>query len=370
MEMNPTDMNQNTKDKGINIVAIIMLIWEKRKLLIKNSIIAGIVGLIIVFSIPRKYSSYVVLAPEGIDANSLSNAVSSIASLSGFDFGSQTGDAIYPELYPTIVGSTSFLVDLFDVKVTSKDGELNTTLYDYMQKHQKRAWWSYIFGFPTQVMNWFKGKKAPSTHTKTISDSPKTSSYHLTKQQTGIASMISNAITCKIDKKTQAITISVQMQDPIIATEITDSVRVHLHNFIIKYRTNKARTDLAYITKLFNSAKDDYTKAQQKWADFTDKNMNIVSARYKSEEERLSNEMQLAFTVYSQATQQLQMAKAKVQERVPVYSIIEPAVVPIKASSPKRMMTLILLVFLTCLFTSAYLIIKALQQEDQQIILK
>ena len=43
--------------------------------------------------------------------------------------------------------------------------------------------------------------------------------------------------------------------------------------------------------------------------------------------------MSLAYQVYSQVANQLQIARAKVQEEKPVFAIIEPAVVPLSPSS-------------------------------------
>lgn len=68
---------------------------------------------------------------------------------------------------------------------------------------------------------------------------------------------------------------------------------------------------------------------------------------YRAEQERLENEMRLAYQVYTSVAQQLQMAEAKVQEITPVYTIIEPATIPIKASKPRKTLMLLGIVFLT-----------------------
>lgn len=57
---------------------------------------------------------------------------------------------------------------------------------------------------------------------------------------------------------------------------------------------------------------------------------------YQQVQDRLENEMQLAFNTYSQCAQQLQLAKMKLQERTPVYTTIQPATVPQKPCGPKE----------------------------------
>lgn len=47
-----------------------------------------------------------------------------------------------PELYPDLIESNDFLTSLFDVKVKSLDGTINTTYYDYLATKQKYPWWT------------------------------------------------------------------------------------------------------------------------------------------------------------------------------------------------------------------------------------
>ena len=84
-----------------------------------------------------------------------------------------------------------------------------------------------------------------------------------------------------------------------------------LQNYITNYRTNKARHDLAFTEKLYKEAKADYEKAQKKYATFADANQNVVLLSYRAEQERLKNEVELAYTVYTQVSGQLQMQEPK-----------------------------------------------------------
>ena len=56
--------------------------------------------------------------------------------------------------------------------------------------------------------------------------------------------------------------------------------------------------------------------------------------------------MTLAYNLYNQTAQQLQLAKAKVQENTPVYTVVQAATVPLRASKPSKPMILIGFVFL------------------------
>ena len=64
--------------------------------------------------------------------------------------------------------------------------------------------------------------------------------------------------------------------------------------------------------------------------------------------------MQNAFTAYTQMKQQASMAEAKIQERTPVFTVIDDAAVPNRPTSPKKMILLIAFLFIGVVGTSAY----------------
>ena len=80
----------------------------------------------------------------------------------------------------------------------------------------------------------------------------------------------------------------------------------------------------------------------------------------RQEQERLKNEMTLTFNVYNTLAQKLEQDKLRVQEQTPVYTIIQPATVPLKAASPKKPLILIGFVFLAIFGGVGYLFIKDL----------
>ena len=82
--------------------------------------------------------------------------------------------------------------------------------------------------------------------------------------------------------------------------------------------------------KLFEERKQEYYAAQKKYAKYVDTHDNLVLQSIRAEQERLQNDMSLAYQVYSQVINQLQIARAKVQEEKPVFAVVEPPVITIK----------------------------------------
>ena len=335
-------LNEEQPDKLIaNFLAILQQIRKEKKLFFKYCGIAAVIGIVVALSIPKEYTTIVKFAPESSSKSGI-GSIGALAAMAGINLGGLEGgqDALSPGLYPDIVSSTPFLVSLFDLQVVSMDGEINTTLYDYLNKHQKKAWWGHIFGFPHTLLNWISPKKEKEEENKPYD------LFMLTPQEKAIAAKLNKLILIEKEAKSGMTVIEVTMQDALISAALTDTITNRLQKHIIDYRTNKARYDLNFTEKLYAEAKDNYYNAQQKYAKAMDGNLDIVKLSYKAELERLQNEMSLTYNVFTQVAQQLQMSKAKVQEITPVYTIVEPAIVPLDPSKPKRKMIVIGFVFL------------------------
>lgn len=342
-------MEEKKKIIDISLIEVFKILKTDFRKVCIYSCTAGIIGVILAFATPKIYKSTVILAPEE-SGSSFSGSLSSLASMVGMNMKiGQTGDALYPEIYPDLMGSTGFVVGMFPVTVTrSKTGE-TYTYFDYLDKHQKKAFYEYPQDWLKSVKDLFSSEEQqPSDH--------KVNPKHLTKKEYDVAKNIMGRIDCSVDKKTNVITIVVEDQDPLIAATVADSVQMHLQRTITDYRTKKARNDMEYMQKLFDEAHMEYAKARQKYAVFGDSYQNLKMQSYVLKGDELENEMQLKYTIYQQVVEQLQLAKAKVQERTPAFTIVQEATVPVKHSSRPKIVTLIIWMILGFLLRSGILL--------------
>jgi len=331
----------------IDLRVVMSKIWKNKKLFYKTLPIAFVLSCIYILSIPRYYTSDVKLAPE-MENSMGGGTLGSIAASFGFDLSDmQTSDAITPLLYPDLMEDNKFVTNLFNIQVTNKDGDIKDSYYNYLKKHQKKAWWMYPIGWIKKMFSeddngqGAKGKLDP---------------YHLSKKDDNIAKKIRDNIKLSIDKKTGVITINVTDQDPIICKTIADTLMTRLQDFITEYRTNKARVDVEYYKKLTAEAKQEYEKARQRYGNYADANMDIVLESYRAKRDDLENDMQLKFNAYSTMNTQLQAAMAKVQERTPAFTVVKGAAVPVKPAGPKRMLFVLGMLILGSIATTVYII--------------
>jgi hypothetical protein len=270
-------MDNNNSIKQIDVTAIIKAMIKNRKAYFIGLPVSFILSILIIMCVPRHYKSTAKLAPE---LSSFSTgSLGELASSFGFDIGASSSneDAIFPELYPDLIESNDFLTSLFDVKVKSLDGSINTTYYDYLATKQKYPWWTKAF----YSINLLFATKDTTNRT-----SSKVNPFRLTKRQDQIAKTIADNVSCTVDKKNYVISISVEAQDPLICATLTDTVQNRLQQFITDYRTSKARKDLEYYQKLCSEAKSKYEKVRQTYGSYADANNDIILESYKLKENR------------------------------------------------------------------------------------
>ena len=347
-------MEENKKIINVDLVKIVrMFIADKRKVII-YACVAGVIGVILAFCTPKKYKSPVILAPEESGAG-FTGSLSSLSSMVGMDIKvGQTGDAIYPEIYPDLMSSTDFIVGLFPITLTMNETGEKYTYQDYLQHHQKVAFYDYPMIWITNFIKKLRNEPSSGTH--------KLNPFHLTKDEDGIVRAINGKISCSVDKKTNVITITVEDQDPIIAATVADSVQVHLQHTITDYRTKKARVDLEYMQQLFDEAKEQYKQARQAYATCADSYQNVKLQTYAQKVNDLENEMQLKYVIYQQVSEHLHLAKAKVQERTPAFTIVQRASVPIRHSSRPKIVSLAIWMILGFMLRAGMLLWKNRQQ--------
>ena len=341
----------------IDLKQVLRKILQKKMMIIISTIATAIISSIIIVCVPREYTSQVLLAPE--DDGSSGSTLSEIASSFGFDFGSmRSSDAIYPLLYPDLFKSNDFVVGLLETRVVTLDGSLDTTYLEYLMNHQKYAPWKPVIN---SVMRFLK--PAPRT---TNAVSPKKDGidpFMLSYKEFLIVKKVKENIKCTVDKKTNVITIDVTDQDALICATMADSACARLQNFITQYRTSKARADLEYYTKLTDDAKQDYREAVKTYSDYCDSHKGMVLQAYISRRDELESEMNTKYDILTALNAQIQSAKARIQEKTPAFTMLQNASVPVKPSSPKRMIFVFCMTLLAFVISTLVAVKKILAEE-------
>jgi uncharacterized protein involved in exopolysaccharide biosynthesis len=272
-------------DNEVDFGELVSKIWNARKFIAKACAVAVVVGLVVAFSIPKEYTTAVTMAPEEGTKKGSGN-LGSLASLAGINLaGGTQSEALSPDLYPDIVRSTPFMLDLFPVQVRTMENE-TFRFYDFMLSHQRYPWWSILTGAPFKAIGWVTSL---FKETKSIGKESKIDPFMLTEEHATVIEAVKGSILVAVDEQSGVISLKVTMQDPMVSAMITDTVMKNLQIYITNYRTNKAKQDLEYTEKLYKEAKSDYYVAQQRYADFADSNRDIILTGFRTKQERLQS---------------------------------------------------------------------------------
>lgn len=347
----PDVQDPENDELEIDWMDILRRIYAIRKTLYKAAGVGVVLGIIIVLSIPKQYTVTVTLSPE-MNGDKASGGLASLASsfLGGGTSGSSS-DALNVTLAPDIVASTPFVLELFNTHVQTLDGELDTTLVTYLDE-QKQPWWGYIKSAPSLAIGVIK-----SLFTEEVDTISVLNPFQLTKEEYLKVKKLREVITADVDKKTAMTTVTVTLQDPKVTAIVADSVVGKLQQYIIDYRIKKAKEDCAYLEELYKERQQEYYQAQSKYAHYFDTNRNIAFQSVRAEQERLQNDMNLAYQVYSQVAQQLQVARAKIQEEKPVFAVVEPASIPLEPSGLSRKVIVIGITFFIVFIIGCWILI-------------
>lgn len=345
-----TNSNQQ---RIIDIAKIARELWAKKRIFVKVWGVTFILSCIWIFPQPRYYTCDVALAPEvsGEDMGGLS----SIASSFGFNIGGMSGqDAIYPELYPELFDSPEFIVGLYGIQIKTMDkkgeGCIQTNYYTYIRDYQKKNWLMRPFRWiKSRISNLFSPKEPASKNIADINPTMMNYNDYILMQ------IIMKKISCSVDKKTSVITISVKDQDPLVCTLMADSVKAHLQDFIIRYRTSKAKEDVAHYQQMRDSAEVEYNKAMGRYSDFCDSHKDAILQVYQSERDKLESDLSMKQNTLTAMETQLQATKVKLQEKTPAFTTLKSAIVPIKPAGPKRMIFVAMMLVLSSIVLSVWL---------------
>ena len=343
-EIKQGQSNQGDQEIEIDLMDILRKIIGIRKKIYKAAGIGLIIGIIIAISIPKQYTVEVTLSPEmgSTKGGGLSGLAASFLG-SGATMSDGT-DALNASLSADIVSSTPFLLELSVMEIPASENK-KMTLNTYLDE-ESSPWWSYIIGLPSMVIGGVKSLFIKEDE-ETISDRGNQGTIELSKKESQKIETLKKMIIASVDKKTSMTTVAVTLQNPKVAAVVADSVVGKLQEYIINYRTSKAKEDCIYLERLFKERQQEYYVAQKRYADYMDSHDNIILQSVRAEQERLQNDMSLAYQVYSQVASQLQVARAKVQEEKPVFAVVEPAVVPLNPSGTSKKIYVLAFIFLS-----------------------
>ena len=336
---------------SIDFSAFFKIIWKEKIWVVLITLVFALGGIYYALTAREEFVSTGKILPEYQSKAGGLSQFAGLASLAGVDLSSAAGggsDAVRPDLYPDVLKSTPFFLELLKIKVRTKDNKemLFSQFYDNFVLDNKIEEKDTKIKFPTSIQY-----IAVSYQTeKNLKD-------------------LRERIGAVIDKKTGLITVTVKLPDPVVATIITDYGMNFLTNYITNYRTEKSKRDLNFLAERLDAAKGKYFNNQAKKAQYSDQyQLSMMKLQAADlQRERIESEYKLSSSFYNTLLQKYEEAKLKVQQETPVIKVLEPPVVPNKRSEPKRAIIVLIATFLGGIFG---IIFSLIRKKNYKLVIK
>jgi hypothetical protein len=348
MPLNNRKMDQEIqKDDEIDLLALLLKIWDGRRTILKYFIIFLFIGIFVAIFSKKEYTATsLVLAQES--GSSSGGGLSGLASLAGINLGSSSGELISPKLYTSIATSIPFQRKMTQVSIQTSKDSAPITYEQYCQKYQKAGVLDvvkkYTIGLPGVIIGAFSSKDKEVVPQPTADGALEV--YSVTPEEKELFSLLSSQLQITNNEKDNTISFSFSMEDPVAAAQMLSQAKKTLQETIIEFKTRKAKSQLEFIKKQYEEAEKNFKEKQLRLAAFQDSNRGLITAVPMTRQTQLQAEYSLANNVYIELAKQLENQKIKLQEDTPAFIDIEPVSIPLEKSKPRRGMIIAIWGFL------------------------
>ena len=351
----PENLPQVFEDDSIDLIALLKQIYQGRKLIILSALVSAILGVIVALATPNTYTSGATFIPQTGGDSKPSSSLSGLVSLAGINFGGLGGGSdIPPTLYPQIISSIPFKLDLLDesIKVSGSEISLGDYLGDDSESSVLGTIKKYTIGLPGTILSVLR-ESASEAASQDQGDL-----YQISEYDRKLFGSLNTKLILSLNEKEGFVTLEFSDKDKFVAAQVAERAKELLQERIIAFKNQSARELLDFTTKQYQENKTSYEALQDSIAIFKDQNLNISSSLYQNRLDRLERDLNIASSVVEQLASQVEQAKLQVNKDTPVFTIIEPVTVPFERSAPKRSLIVLIWTFLGVLLSIIFVLIK------------
>lgn len=351
MENNTNLQQQNNfEEEEIDILALVMRLWEKKWFIIKVTCVFAVLGVFVAIFSPKEYTASCVVVPETKGGAFSGGSLGGLAAMAGINLGGANGgEMLSPLMYDKLIKNIDLRKELMHTPINWEEYDHPVTILDYYtnQEYAKTsvlgAVKKYTIGLPFVILNAIRGDQEKE-EVALPSDGPKLSAY--TQDELKCIKAFAPQYSIMADKKNGDVTITARMPEALAAAQVAEAVKNLLQKYVIELKLQKAEVNYEYIKQRYDEARVVFEQKQAEYAKFQDANKVLSTALSKAKEEQMRSEFNVAKDLFNQLTTQLVQAEMKIKEDIPILTVVEPVQVPLEKSAPQRVKILFIWCFL------------------------
>ncbi len=345
-------LKKKIKEKDYkDLIELLSTLLKSKSEITKITLIFFIFSLIYSISIKNVYTASSTFYPH-YEKNSISQSsgLRSLAGLAGIDLGSETSQNIPPTLYPNIISSPIFKIEILNSKISLNNNEL--TYRDYLLSLKDHFNIKKIILFPISAFSkLLKNEKKSEIQNYEI--------LELSEEEYNLHDCLSDKILLKLNDKEGFIELSVKDNNPMIASQIAKIANNLLQKNIIEFKLKNLNDTYKFVNSQLEIAKKNFYKLQDSLAVFNDRNLNIKTDIYLNQSARIESEYLISKNIYNELALNKEKTAIEVKKNTPIFTIIKPVVMPNEKSEPKRAIIIIVFTFIGLIISCLYVLLKS-----------
>jgi len=317
-----------------------------------SSIISGIV---LALLSPIEFTSVVSVVQAGSGGKNTKGGITALAGLAGIDLGGSSESSLNPLLYNKVVNSIPFQQKLINSKydfIGFDEPVSYQRFFDESKRPIGEILLKYTIGLPSLILGSFSKNDDISSR---LSDD---STWALNEIEMKRINKLRQNVGISVDTKSGLISISATLPERVAASQMADMILNNLQEFVIRTKLSQINQKVKYLEERYLETKASFEETQILLAEFKDSNVSLSSARAETEEQRLRDEYDLAYSLYQEIAKQLETTKIELKDSTPIFSVIDPATVPTDKSSPRRAMIVFVWLFLGIILGILFIYLK------------
>lgn len=329
VETDPADEEEISFEEGFKrtvgkLRPHVIELWRQRKKFVYFNVAVLVIALaVLLFLVKPYYVSEVTILPDYGSKETTLSQLSSLASLAGVSVGQGSPTGVYQNL----LTSEAVLYPMIYAKYKTEEFKDSVNLIQYFKVKPDES-------LPANLRDRDMFLKE-------------------------FESLAKSRITTDLDKMTNILTISVKMPEAGLSSDVVNNIVTSLDSYIRTKRKSFATDQMEYIQKRMVQVQDSLADAENKLKNFREQNRVVVqSPELMLEQSRLTRNVEILNAVFVELSKQSELAKIDQIKDTPIVNVRDYAKNPIVKAGPKRLVTLITILFLSVLFSGLYFMIR------------
>jgi LPS O-antigen subunit length determinant protein (WzzB/FepE family) len=338
--------NQDQED-AIDIIALLKNLWVARKTILKITLAFTFLGLFVAVFSKNEFTAATTFVPLA-QGSKAGGSLGSLASLAGINIGGGvSSEEISPELYPQIVSSIPFQLELLNTPLTIVGQTVPVSYSDYYENIYRPGLLSNIKKYTLGLPGVFIALVRSAPEKLEASGSLKESELiTISTKEYELIELLERQISLDVNAKEGFISISVTSPEAIASAQLALKAQQLLQEYALEFKTQKSIEQLRYIEERYAEKEKAFNEIKIALARFQDQNTGINTALGRTKLLQLQADYDLAFTVYSELAKQLETQLLQVKKDTPLFTVLKPVTIPNEKSAPKRALILVVYLFL------------------------